>query len=160
MGNTAKLLALATVVLLAGCGERNEAAEAGGDAPPPAAESDLSAFELEHGIGPVKEPMTLGAVDGALAERGKGVFELKCSMCHKMDTNYIGPALGEVTTQRSPAYIMNMILNPQEMVERHPIAKKLLAERMTFMANQNLTMEESRAVLEYLRTQAKGTPKS
>ena len=48
-----------------------------------------------------------------------------------------------------------MILNPQEMVERHPVAKQLLAERMTFMANQNLTIEEARAVLEYLRTQSK-----
>jgi cytochrome c len=54
---------------------------------------------------------------------------------------------------------MNMILNPQEMVERHPVAKQLLAERMTFMANQNLSVEDARAVLEYLRTQAKSAPK-
>jgi cytochrome c1 len=80
-------------------------------------------------------------------------------MCHKMDTLYVGPALGEVTARRTPAYIMNMILNPQEMVERHPIAKQLLAERMTFMANQNLTVDEARAVVEYLRTQAKGAAK-
>jgi len=77
-------------------------------------------------------------------------------MCHKMDTTYVGPSLGEVTTRRTPAYIMNMILNPQEMVEKHPVAKKLLAERMTFMANQGLTLAEARAVLEYLRTQSKG----
>jgi len=122
-------------------------------------ETELSAFELEHGIGPVKEPIQLGAIDKAMAATGKSVFETKCSACHKMDTLYIGPALGEVTTRRSGAYIMNMILNPQEMVERHPIAKQLLAERMTFMANQNLTLEEARAVLEYLRTQSKNAPK-
>ena len=59
----------------------------------------------------------------------------------------------------TPEFVMNMILNPQEMVERHPVAKQMLAERMTFMANQNLTLDEARAVLEYLRTQAKGGPK-
>jgi hypothetical protein len=47
-----------------------------------------------------------------------------------------------------------------EMVERHPIGKQLLAEHMTFMANQNLTQDDARAVLEYLRTQAKGPPKN
>ena len=162
MARISRLLALALVVMAGGCGkeqEENDNEENKSEESHEAAEGGLTAFELEHGIGPVKEAMTLGPVDGAMAERGKGVFESKCSMCHKMDTTYVGPALGEVTTQRTPAYIMNMILNPQEMVERHPIAKKLLAERMTFMANQNLTFEESRAVLEYLRTQAKGIPK-
>jgi hypothetical protein len=50
---------------------------------------------------------------------------------------------------------MNMILNPQEMVERHPVAKQLLAEHMTFMPNQGLTREDARLVLEYLREEAK-----
>jgi mono/diheme cytochrome c family protein len=124
-----------------------------------AASGGLSAFELEHGIGPVKEPIALGAIDAAMAATGKAVFEAKCTACHKMDTLYIGPALGEVTARRSGAFIMNMILNPQEMVERHPVAKQMLAERMSFMANQGLTRDEARAVLEYLRTQSKNAPK-
>lgn len=121
--------------------------------------ADLTPFELENGIGPVKEKVELGKLDPALAATGKALFEGKCSMCHKMDTTYVGPSLGEVTIRRTPAYLMNMILNPQEMVERHPIAKQLLAERMTFMANQNITADEARALVEYLRTQAKGSPK-
>lgn len=124
-----------------------------------AASGGLSAFELEHGIGPVKEPIELGAIDAAMAATGQAVYEAKCTACHKMDTLYIGPALGEVTARRSGAFIMNMILNPQEMVERHPVAKQMLAERMSFMANQGLTRDEARAVLEYLRTQSKNPPK-
>jgi len=124
-----------------------------------AASGELSPFELEHGIGPVKEPIPLGGIDAAMAASGKTVFEAKCTACHKLDTLYIGPALGEVTARRSGAFIMNMILNPQEMVERHPVAKQMLAERMSFMANQGLTRDEARAVLEYLRTQSKNAPK-
>ena len=145
-------------VLLAACGgagEQQPAAE-----PEAPAVAELSAFELEHGIGPVKEPVVLGPVDPALATTGQGIFEQKCSACHKMESKYVGPALGEVTTRRSPAFIMNMILNPMEMVERHPVGKQLLAEHMTFMANQNLTQDDARAVLEYLRTQAQGQPKN
>ncbi len=155
-------LALATVLALAvsGCGGKQEERDRDEHAPKSASdESDLTPFQMENGIGPVKEKVEVGPLDKVLAEKGKGLFELKCSMCHKMDTTYIGPALAEVTGRRTPAYIMNMILNPQEMVERHPIAKKLLAERMTFMANQDLTVDEARAVVEYLRTQAKGAGK-
>jgi len=47
---------------------------------------------------------------------------------------------------------MNMILNPDEMVQKDPIAKALLAEYLSPMANQNLTEEQARAVLEYFRT--------
>lgn len=136
------------------------AACARGDAPPPPAasagtEAELTPFQIENGIGPITSPVELGAIDQGLVSRGATVFETRCSACHKMDERYVGPALGEVTTRRTPAFIMNMILNPQEMVERHPVAKQLLAEHMTMMANQNLTPEEARAVLEYLRTRAK-----
>lgn len=151
------------LALALGCGgaaESDDAREEAAEEAEDADEGRLSAFELAHGIGPVKEPVALGAIDPALAATGQGLFDLKCAACHKMETKYVGPPLGDVTTRRSPAYIMNMILNPMEMVERHPVAKQLLAEHMSFMANQNLTRDEARAVLEYLRTRAQGTPKN
>lgn len=152
--DTRHLIGILLAMGLSACGgereeegeERHEEAEAA---------EHLSAFELENGIGPVKETIVLGPLDQKLVEQGKAVFEVKCSMCHKMDTTYVGPSLGEVTTRRTPAFIMNMILNPQEMVEKHPVARQLLAERMTFMPNQQLTVADARAVLEYLRTQSR-----
>jgi hypothetical protein len=48
---------------------------------------------------------------------------------------------------------MNMILNPEEMTKNDPLAKALLIEfNGSPMANQNLTEEEARQVLEYFRT--------
>jgi cytochrome c len=143
-------------LLIAACGEKKESHEAGEQKEHG---EELTAFQLENGIGPVKEKVEVGPIDPALAAKGEALFQAKCSMCHKMDTTYVGPSLGEVTARRTPTYIMNMILNPQEMVERHPIAKKLLAERMTLMANQQLTVEEARTVVEYLRTQSKQAAK-
>lgn len=145
------------VLALTACGAKREEGREAGEKEEQ--EEQLTPFQLENGIGPVKEKVEVGPLDAALAAKGKALFDAKCSMCHKMDTTYVGPSLGEVTTRRTPTYIMNMILNPQEMVERHPIAKKLLAERMTLMANQQLTVEEARAVVEYLRTQSKQAAK-
>ena len=90
----------------------------------------------------------------AMAKQGHEVLEHKCAACHKMGERYVGPALGGVTKRRSPAFIMNMVLNPQGMVEKHPVTRKLLGEFYTAMPNQQLSPEEARKVVEYLRTQA------
>lgn len=105
------------------------------------------------GIGPVKS-VTLGAtIDETMAAHGKEVYEAKCTACHKAETKFIGPAPKGILERRSPEWIMNMILNPEEMVQKDPDAKKLLMEyNGSPMANQNLTEEEARAVLEYFRT--------
>jgi mono/diheme cytochrome c family protein len=144
---------LALGLVAAGCGGGG-GGEAPPAAPPAGTPAELSAFQLEHGIGPITEAITLPAeVDHELAEAGEAVFEQKCSACHKLEEKYIGPALGEVLELRTPAYVMNMILNPQEMIDKHPVVKQLVAETMSFMPNQNVTRDEARAVLEYIRSQ-------
>lgn len=141
------------LVTLVACGGERAPGDGGPTPPaggaPPAA--DLTPFQLENGIGPVTEAVTLGAFDHELAETGKELFETKCSACHKLGERYVGPALGEVLQRRTPAYVLNMILNPQEMYEKHPVAKQLLAEYLSYMPNQALTQEQARAVVEYLR---------
>jgi cytochrome c551/c552 len=140
------LITLLLALLLQACGGSDAPAEAPKDA------SGLTQDQLENGIGPIRS-VTLNDIDSALAEKGKELFAVKCSACHKMGERYVGPALADVTERRTGAYIMNMILNPEEMIQTHPEAKALFAKFMTPMANQNLTEDEARAVLEFLRTQ-------
>lgn len=142
-------LVVTLALLFAGCGGQNS-----GEATSSSSESNksgLTAFQQENGIGPVTAEIDLGEIDQALARKGESLFETKCSACHKMDDRYVGPALRDVLDQRTPEYAMNMILNPAEMVKKHPEAKKLLAEFMTPMPNQNLSQEEARSIVEYFR---------
>ncbi|CAN5298887.1 hypothetical protein BH23BAC2_BH23BAC2_27370 [soil metagenome] len=105
------------------------------------------------GIGPVKSINITDDIDQALAVKGKTVFDNMCTACHKLDKKYIGPALADVTERRSAEWIMNMILNPEEMIAKDPIAKQLLVEsNMAVMANQNLKEDEARAILESFRS--------
>ena len=147
-----RMMGLIAAGLLAGaCGRKaNQAADTEGAGAP--AESALTPFELENGIGPVTEAIAVGDVDPAMAARGEKVFTAKCSACHKLDARYVGPALGQVTDRRTPTYVMNMILNPEGMYNRHPVARQLLGQFMTQMPNLNLTREEARDVLEYFRS--------
>lgn len=104
------------------------------------------------GVGPVKS-VSLEAIDAVLSDEGKAIFDAKCTACHKIDQKYIGPAIAGVTERRTPEWIMNMILNPTEMIAQDPLAKKLVGDSNgAIMANQSLTEDEARAVLEYFRT--------
>ena len=104
------------------------------------------------GIGPVKQ-VTLGEINPTMAAEGEQIYKSMCSACHKPAEKFIGPAPKGIMERRSPEWIMNMILNPEEMVKSDPIAKKLLAEfNFAPMANQHLTEEQARKVLEYFRT--------
>ncbi len=134
------------------CGGSQKAPATNTAASPPAAGATLTPEQMEHGVGPITH-VDLGTLDHALAEKGHNVFSLKCAACHKMDQRYVGPPLGQVLERRKPEYVMNMILNPAEMTEKHPAAKELLAQFMTQMPNQQLTPDDARAVLEYLRSQ-------
>jgi len=105
----------------------------------------------DKGIGPVKEIM-LTDIDASRVKLGEELFVVKCSACHKIDKRFVGPPLHGVIDRRSPEWIMNMMLNPEEMVNKNTIAKELFLEYLSPMANQSLTQDESRTILEYLRT--------
>jgi mono/diheme cytochrome c family protein len=140
------------VVGLWGCGggEVETAGEPAGG-PWGSSGSALTSEQLEKGLGPIRQ-VTLGELEEELAERGEAVFSLKCAACHKLDQRYVGPPLGGVLERRKPEFVMNMMLNPAEMVEKHPAVREMLAQFMTPMPNQGLTESEARAVLEYLRS--------
>ncbi len=139
------------IILLTACGGSDKSSQsekkdqAGG----------LSAFQLENGIGPVTEKITLGEIDPVKVKKGETLFIAKCAPCHKLDKRLVGPALRYVTKRRSPEYILNMILNPTGMVKDHPEARKVLGEYLSPMTDMNLSLEQAKELLEYLRSAEK-----
>jgi len=113
---------------------------------PPAATATAGASG--RGVGPV-DHVDVASLDAARAMKGAEIFTAKCSACHKLDERYIGPALKDVTKRRTPEWICNQILNPEEMIQKDPTAKALLAEYIAPMANQHLTRDEAESVLAY-----------
>ncbi|WP_422350622.1 c-type cytochrome [Flagellimonas sp.] len=111
-------------------------------------------IDLESkGVGPVTSVTLNDAIDQAMADEGKAVYDQMCLACHRIGKKFIGPAPDGILERRSPEWIMNMILNPEGMVKDDPLAKDLFMEfNGSPMANQGLTQEQARAVLEYFRT--------
>lgn len=159
---TFKLLLLLMLPLAIACGNDNkeEKEQIKLSEPPaeqtkqePAAVTSETVDMDNKGVGPVKDLDLPEDIDQDMAAHGQELFQQNCTACHKTDKKFIGPALAGVTERRSPEWIMNMILNPEVMIQEDPIAKQLLiAHNGSPMANQGLTQDQARAILEYFRT--------
>lgn len=108
---------------------------------------------------PPKEMITkveLGAINPQMVNTGKGLFTSKCVACHDLDQKKVGPALRNVTKQRKPEYIMNVLYNTAKMQKIDPVYKGLLVQfKNVPMPDPNFTESQCRSVLEYLRSVAK-----
>ena len=121
------------------------------------AEKQLQAskkIDLENkGIGPIDSVAISEEIDEELAAMGREVYSRKCTACHKLGSTFIGPPPNGILQRRTPEWVMNMILNPEEMLQKDPLAKALFMEfGGQLMTNQQVTTEEARAMLEYFRT--------
>ncbi len=126
--------------------------EAEGEAPQSMIEDEPEANPF--GVGPVQEEIVFPeTIDEELAAKGKEIYDQKCVACHNPEQDMIGPSQKGVFERRNPTWVMNMILNPEEMVKKDPIAKELFEKyNKVMMTNMNLSREEARAIMEYVRT--------
>ncbi len=116
----------------------------------------LTDQQLKYGIGPV-ENVELGPVNPQMVRQGEQIFRSQCMKCHTLDQEVLAPPLRDVANRRTPEFIMNLILNPNENVMRHPALQKYHDEYTTYMTNMGLDSTASRKVLEYLRSVAPDT---
>ena len=120
---------------------------------PAAQESGINQTEV-HGTEVKPGDVTLTTpLNQEWVNAGKATYELKCQSCHKLtDERLVGPGWAGVTKRREPHWIMNMITNVEMMLETDPEAQKLMEQCMVRMPNQNLTKDQSREVLEFMRS--------
>lgn len=87
-----------------------------------------------------------------MADEGSKAFDVKCSSCHKLtDEKLVGPGWAGVTKRRQPTWLMNFITNPDEMLDKDPEAQAMLEICLVRMPNQNLSDDEARNLLEFMR---------
>lgn len=148
-GKTTFLAALLMLAFLA-CTSKKEAEDAAKKSPTPA---DLAANQPEvHGT-EVKTVELTTPLNKDWVTAGKTNYELKCLACHKLsDEKLVGPGWAGVTKRREPVWIMNMITNVDMMLEKDAEAQKLLEQCLVRMPNQNISQEDARKLLEFMRS--------
>lgn len=151
----AVITAMISVVALVGCSSKPET-----DAERQARwqQGQFSSWELEHGIGPIVSSIELSLVEPTKVEQGKELFITKCATCHYLDDRKTGPPLREITKKRSPEYVLNQILNPDQMGKLHPDGKKMVAMYAQYMTIQGITHDDALALLDFLRAESDKAP--
>lgn len=138
-------------ILLTSCGGGSESQTSSSESGNPAEEAAAPQADPK-GIGEIKTVDLGSGVDASLADKGKAIVDMKCTACHQLnDKRLVGPGFQGVTNRRRPEWIMNMITNVEVMLDQDPQAQKLLEECLTRMPNQNLSFEDARGILEFMR---------
>jgi hypothetical protein len=108
--------------------------------------------ENKRGVGKFTNVELGASLDKPMAEAGEKVYEVKCYSCHKLtDERLVGPGWKGVTSRRTPEWIMNFATNTDEMLNKDPQAQAMLEICLIRMPNQNLSDEDARKVLEFMR---------
>jgi len=111
--------------------------------------------EKDKGIGPVKD-VELGPLNKKMADDGKVFYLSKCVVCHDLDQKKIGPPIRNITTIRTPEYIMNLLVNTVQMQKEDAFVKDLIKKYNNLpMTSPGLNQTQARDVVEYLRSVVK-----
>lgn len=106
----------------------------------------------DKGIGKFQNVELTHPLDEDMVAKGKNVYEVKCSSCHKLTgERLVGPGFAKVTDRRTPEWIMNFVTNTEEMINKDQAAQKMLEECLVRMPNQGLSDDDARNILEFMR---------
>lgn len=150
MNATTRLAAACSIiVLLASCGAREEAEDLARQAPTPG--EIVAGQPVPHGP-EIKTVEITNPVKQDWVAAGKVIYEGKCMPCHKLDeTRIVGPGWKDVTKRRTLVWIMNMICNTDMMLSTDGEAQKQLELCLVRMPNQNVSVEDARKLVEFMR---------
>ncbi|HCN85068.1 MAG TPA: cytochrome C [Sphingobacteriaceae bacterium] len=113
---------------------------------------ETPAYDPHRGEGKFTKVELGASLDVSKAENGNKVYLVKCGGCHKLtDEKLVGPGWAGVTSRHAPEWIMNFITNTNVMIDKDPKVQALLEICLVRMPNQNLSDDDARNLLEFMR---------
>jgi mono/diheme cytochrome c family protein len=104
------------------------------------------------GIGRFHNIQLTHPLDEKMVANGQKIFQSKCFACHKLTNELlVGPGWTGVTDRRTPEWIMNWITNTKIMLDKDLAAQADMVVCLIRMPNQDLTDDQARDVLEFMR---------
>ena len=139
-------------IVLAACGQTANTNGEAENSASTVAEQDPASYDPKRGEGKFDHVDVSDKLDADMALKGKAVFDMKCSSCHKLsDERLVGPGWKGVSEKHDAAWIMNFITNPDPMIDKDPELQAQLEICLVRMPNQNLTDEDARHIVEFMR---------
>jgi len=145
-------LAIVVIVLISSCNNNEQSGKQTTQTVTKTDTITVSQGINSKGIGRFKDVPLTHPLDAAMVEKGKSIFDAKCSACHKLTPEkLVGPGWKGVTDRHSPEWIMNFITNTEVMLDKDLAAQAEIVTCLVRMPNQDLTDEQARTILEFMR---------
>jgi cytochrome c5 len=115
----------------------------------PTPETETAVFTL-----PIKESdiQLDKTINQNMSKKGKAIFLSKCKVCHYLGTEKLtGPGFKNITKRRSISWIMSFMVHTEQMLNNDPVAKNQKAMFNISMPPLNLSFDDARNVLEFMR---------
>lgn len=141
-------------MLALACGNQNSDTKSVEGQPKSMVQSEPSSYDPKRGEGKFNaDNVKLSdKLDAALASNGEKISGTKCTSCHKLTSEkLVGPGWAGVTSRRKPEWVLNFITNPDPMIDKDPEVKAQMEVCLVRMPNQNLTDDDAKAILEFMR---------
>jgi mono/diheme cytochrome c family protein len=114
-------------------------------------------YNAKLGIGKYSTLSISAEIDSLLVKTGDELYMQKCASCHDLsDKIIVGPGWQDITKRRELVWLMNLMTNTEEMLEKDPELKKQIVKFKSQMPDFGLTEKEARAILEFMRKNDKG----
>jgi mono/diheme cytochrome c family protein len=142
------------ILLFVRCGSNNDKGQTQTQESTPTATDTVvvSQGSNSKGIGRFNDVKLTHPLDEKMIARAQLVYNAKCIACHKLtDEKLVGPGWKGITDRRTPEWIMNFITNTQVMLDKDLVAQSDLVTCIVRMPNQDLTDEQARDMLEFMR---------
>jgi hypothetical protein len=143
------------IVAIASCGGGGNSGTTSDESTETAAsetESGNPSYDPHRGEGKFTSVELGAGIDPAKADLGDKIAQVKCTSCHKTtEEKLVGPGWAGVTQRRKPEWIMNFITNTDVMINKDPEVQAQLELCLVRMPNQNLSDEDARNLLEFMR---------
>lgn len=115
--------------------------------------SEIETIKLSQnkkGIGPITD-LDLPTISDSLMKLGQELFNKQCSQCHTMEYKNTGPDISDILAIRKPEWVMNFLLNKEEMLQRDSLATITLNKYDEICGADIKSEQEALKILEYLR---------
>ncbi|MCB9360868.1 MAG: c-type cytochrome [Flavobacteriales bacterium] len=97
------------------------------------------------------DTLQLTVISDSLMQRGQRLFKDKCAQCHTMEFKNSGPDISDILANRKPEWVVNFLLNKEEMLQRDSIAIRTRVKYNEDCGTKITTKNEALEILEYLR---------
>jgi hypothetical protein len=103
-----------------------------------------------NGVGPIIS-LKLEPIKDSMMKVGMESFKDRCSQCHTMEYKNDGPDISDILAIRKPEWIVNFLINKDEMLLRDALAIKTRLKYERDCGAELTNQTEALELLEYLR---------